>query len=89
MERNTNAQNQKEKLTLNEIFDKKLSYDNIVEYYFPNKDRYQRKRILWEQTAFPYVDDKLKILDQIYSYYIKTISDPINNNNRKTSTIVF
>ncbi len=65
------------------ITSQKMSFDELIQYYFPRKTRSQRTEILWNNTSFPYVGDRKKILDQIYCCYLKEIESFKNTQNGK------
>jgi hypothetical protein len=88
MKRN-DLQKIKKKLTLKEIAKKELSFKKVVEFYFPSKNDSELDKILWSNTDFPYVENKQKIVDQIYLFYIKSTNGSVNPKNRKISAISF
>lgn len=59
----------KEKLTTEQV-DGKMTFEEVIKYYFPNASEETIDYILWEKTCFPF--DSEQTHDQIYDYYVST-----------------
>jgi len=59
----------KEKLTTEQV-DGKMTFEEVIKYYFPNALEEMTNYILWERTCYPM--DTQQTIDQIYDYYVST-----------------